>query len=151
MAIKKQEIIENYPLPVYNYRVVINGNEEMSFSEVTGLEVLYKEVVYKQGFSHVTGLTGLHIIRGQREPIRLNLKKGVVKKSSYLYDWFKSGRKRNIKIDLCDENAIPLVSWEIERALPLKLDAPSFNASTSDVAIEHLGLIAHDLKITYHE
>ncbi len=146
MAIDKQHIVNNYPLPAYNYQVVVNGNEIMSFSEVSGLELDYDHVVYKHGFSW---LTGNYLIRGQRKPINVNLKRGVAKQRSYLYQWIKSGDVKDIRIELCDEAGMAVVSWEVIRALPLKLDAPSFMANSSEVAIESLSLVAHDLKIKH--
>lgn len=148
MALDKKTIIDSYPLPVYNYQVIINGNEVMSFSEISGLEIEREQVLYRHGFSWVVGD---HLIRAQRKPINVSLKRGVVRQRSYLYDWMTSGIKKDIRIELCDEAGIAVVSWEVSRALPLKLEAPSFGANTNDVAIESLDLIAHDLRIKYNK
>ncbi len=149
MAIDKNTIIQQYPLPVYNYQVSIDGIEEgMSFSEVSGLEMDYEHILYRHGFSWVMGD---HLIRAQRKPINVSLKRGVVKNRRFLYDWLRAEDKKNISIALCDETVTPIVSWEVYRALPIKMNAPSFNASTNDVAIESLDLIAHDIKLTHHE
>lgn len=147
MATNKKKIRENYPIPVYNYRVTINGNQIMSFSEVSGLEIDHDHVLYRHGFSW---LVGDHLIRGQRKPINITLKRGVVRRRSDLYDWIKQGDKKNIRIELCDEAELGIIIWEITRALPYKLDAPAFNASTSEVALESLDLIAHDLRIIHN-
>ena len=148
MATDKQRIIETYPLPAYNYRVIIDGSEVMSFSEVSGLEIDYEHVLYRHGFSW---LMGDYLIRAQRKPINVSLKRGVARQRKYLYDWLKSEYKKDIRIELCDENGLAVVSWDVSRALPLKLDAPSFSATAGDAAIESLDLIAHDLKLTHHE
>ena len=153
MATDKQKITDNYPLPVYNYRIFINGNEAMSFSEVSGLEIDYEHVLYRHGFSWAMGD---YLLRAQRKPINITLRRGVVKDRKYLYNWLKSGEKKDIRIELCDEGQEEgkpkaIVSWNISRALPFKMDSPSFNAGTNDVAIESLNLIAHDLTLTYHE
>ena len=147
MAISKQKISETYPLPVYNYQVTINGVEIMSFSEITGLEIDHEHVLYRHGFSWAVGD---HLIRGQRKPINITLKRGLVKRRDDLYDWIKSGEKKNIRIELCDEAGLGIVVWDVTRALPYKLDAPSFSASNSDVALESLDLIAHDLRIKHN-
>jgi len=107
----------------------------------------YEHVLYRHGFSWIMGD---HLIRAQRKPISVSLKRGVAKNRKDLYDWLRKEDKRNINIALCDENGDPIVSWEVYRALPIKLNAPSFNASTNDVAIESLDLIAHDIKLTHH-
>ncbi|MCG8700912.1 MAG: phage tail protein [Bacteroidales bacterium] len=148
MATNKNQIIESYPLPAYSYRVIVNGSIVMSFSEVSGLDIDYEHILYRHGFSWKMGD---YLIRAQRKPINVTLKRGVVKQRDYLYNWLKSEDKKDINIELCDEKGEAIVSWHILRALPFKLDAPSFNASGSDVAIESLDLIAHDLKLTHHE
>ncbi|TPN86998.1 phage tail protein [Aquimarina algicola] len=147
MAIDRKTIIENYPLPVYNYQVIIDNSTAMSFSEISGLDIDYEHVLYRHGFSWVMGD---YLIRAQRKPINVTLKRGMVKERSYLYDWMRSGTKKDIRIELCDEQSVAIVSWDIYRALPFKMDAPSFNASTNDIAIESLDLIAHDIKLTHH-
>ncbi|MHA7056527.1 phage tail protein [Aquimarina sp. M1] len=149
MAIDKNTIIQQYPLPVYNYQVRIDGIEEgMSFSEISGLEMDYDHVLYRHGFSWIMGD---HLIRAQRKPINVSLKRGVAKSRRFLYDWLRREDKKNISIALCDESGKPIVSWEVYRALPIKLHAPSFSASTNDIAIESLDLIAHDIKLTHHD
>ena len=148
MATDKEQIIASYPLPAYNYRVTIDGSQTMSFSEISGLEIDHEHVLYRHGFSWVIGD---HLIRGQRTPINVTLKRRVVKQRKYLYDWLKSEEKRDVRVELCDEGGLAIVSWDVFRALPYKLDAPAFSASSSDVAIESLDLIAHDLRITHNE
>lgn len=143
MALTKEEITTNYPLPAYNYQVSVDGNS-MSFSEISGLSIEYEEITYRHGFSWIMGD---NLIRGRRNPVKLTLKRGVVKDRDQLYEWLDDGGKKDIKIDLCDEKGTPLISWKISRALPLKMEAPSFSSSTNEVALESLELIAHRLKI----
>lgn len=146
MATDTQKISESYPLPAYNYRVIIEGSEAMSFSEVSGLEIEYEHLLYKHGFSWKMGN---HLIRAQRKPVSVTLKRGIVRQRNYLYNWLKSEEKKDIRIELCDESGTAVVSWDVFRALPFKLDAPSFSANTNDVAVESLDLIAHDINITH--
>lgn len=148
MATSKDVIQETYPLPVYSYQVTVDNHRVMSFSEISGLTVEYEHVMYRHGYSFSMGID---LIRGKSKPINITLRRGVAKLRTYLYDWVKQGDKRNVLIDLCDETGLAVVSWQVINALPFKLDAPSFNASASEVAIESLDLIAHDLKIVYHE
>ncbi len=149
MAVEKKTIMDHYPLPVYNYKVTIDGVAEgMSFSEVSGLEIEHEYVHYKHGFSWVMGD---YLVRGQRKPINVSLKRGIIQHRSFLHDWLRSEEKKDIRIDLCNENGVPIVSWEVFRALPFKLNAPSFSVNSNDVAIENLDLIAHDLKLIHHE
>lgn len=148
MATSSADIGASYPLVVYNYKVIVDNSETMSFSEVSGLEIDYEHILYRHGFSW---LMGDHLIRAQRKPINVTLKRGVTKQRKFLYDWVKSADKKDVKIELCDESGSAIVSWDVTRALPLKLNAPAFNANSNQVAVESLTLIAHDLKLTYHE
>lgn len=152
MALDKKQIKESYPLPVYNYRVTIDS-VMLGFSEVSGLGVNYEPVTYKHGLSF---LMGSKIIPGMRQQIRLTMKKGIGLGKNYLAAWFHDAysnpfkaAKKDILVDLCDESGKPLVRWKVHGALPVKLDAPSFNASSNEVAIETMELVAHDMQVEY--
>jgi phage tail-like protein len=158
MAQDKSQIQSTYPLPVYNYRVtVLKAGESLvlSFAEISGLNIEYEPVTYKHGLSF---LMGDKIIPGMRQPTRLTMKRGVVKNNDFLSGWLNhtytdpafTGAKRDILIDLCDEVGGPVIRWTVQSALPLKLDAPAFNANSNEVAIETLELIAHGLQVDYH-
>ncbi|KAA3613655.1 MAG: phage tail protein [Calditrichaeota bacterium] len=155
MAIDKQFIKENYPLPVYNYRVTVldsAGAVQISFAEISGLQVEYEPVTYKHGLSY---LMGDKIIPGMQQPINITMKKGIVKSQDLLQKWideaynnpFGENGKRDVLIELCDENADTVLSWKVEKALPTKLEVPSFDANSNEVAIETMELLAHDLKV----
>ncbi len=154
----KNTIKTTYPLAAYNYRVTILNNgqaTDVSFAEVSGLSMEYEPVTYKHGLSF---FTGSKIIPGMRQAIRLTMKKGITQSGKYLHSWIYNtysdptfaGAKRDIVIDLCDEVGEPVVRWTVQGALPLKLDAPGFEANTNEVAIETMELTAHDLQVEYN-
>ena len=171
MAQNASSIKNKYPLPVYNYRVTIlsfvpktvadrlpdiipDGAETVSFSEVSGLAMEYDPVVYKDGFSFMVGHT---IIPGMVKDVSLTLKKGITRNGKFLYRWMHHayrlpGRllnKRDIFVDLCDENGNASVRWTVYGAMPVKLDAPSFSADSQDVAIESMELIAKRISLSF--
>jgi phage tail-like protein len=153
MATDKSAIKASYPLPVYNYRVTI-GSRTLGFSEVSGLSIEYEPVTYKHGLSF---WMGAKIIPGMRQPSRLTLKRGTVKGADFLANWLNEAynnpfkiAKQDVLIDLCDEAGKPVVRWTVKGALPVKLDAPTFDANSNDVAIETLELIAHEIKVDYN-
>jgi phage tail-like protein len=127
----------------------------IAFAEVSGLSREYEPVTYKHGLSF---LMGDKIIPGMRQPIRLTLKRGVVRKHDFLHSWisgvysdpFFMSAKRDILIDLCDEAGVPVVRWVVQGALPVKLDAPAFDANSNEVAIETMELVAHGLQVNYN-
>ena len=152
MAIDKDQIKATYPLPVYNYRVSI-GSLTLGVSEISGLSVAYEPVLYKHGLSFAMGTK---IIPGMRQPIKLTMKRGIAKGRADLYHWlhevyadpFKSV-KRDILIDLCNEIGTPIVRWKVQGALPTRIDAPTFDANSNEVAIETIELSAQNLQIEY--
>ncbi len=157
MAYSSNDIRQHYPLPVYNYRVVVLENTQattLAFSEVNGLVMEYERVIYKDGLSF---LMGGAIVPGKPQPIHITLKRGMIMKGNYFATWFKTthhtpsatNRKRDVLIDLCDEKGEAVVRWTVSAALPVKLEAPSLDANSNDVAIETLELVAHSLKVDY--
>jgi len=84
----------------------------------------------------------------------VTLKKGVVRGVSVpaLYSWISSTQinqvdKRDLYIRLCDEKGDTVISWKLVNAFPTKLDAPSFNATSNDVAVESMELMGDTVMI----
>ena len=155
MALDKDQIKDTYPLPVYNYRVTVGGTT-LGFSEVSGLSINHEPVTYKHGMSFVLGTK---IIPGMSQQIRVTLKRGATKATagSFLVDWFQktyadpfSNSKEDIQIDLCDGSGNAVIRWKVSGALPVKLDAPTFDATSNEVAVESLELVAHSISVDYH-
>lgn len=146
------DIKNSYPLPVYSYRVTVNDTQ-MGFHEVSGLRASHATVTYRHGLSDWTGST---IVRGKAEPVSLTLRRGIIRSRGDLVDWFSSARsglsgtaKRDVIIDLVDGNGEAVVRWTAQRAFPIALDAPTFNAEEQGIAIETLELVAHGLQMKY--
>lgn len=176
MAQTTTQIKVSYPLPAYNYRVsilpvstqgltaaadvaqVAGVGTAISCSEVSGLSMEIETVTYKDGFSFITGN---NIIPTQRKEVNLSLKRGLTSNHSYFSDWISLLypliapkpasliRKRDIVIDLCDEQGNPVVRWLVFKAMPIKLEAPTFDANTNEVAFEQMDLIANQLRVEY--
>lgn len=155
MAETRDQIKGLYPLPVYNYRVTFNLDNDsvtLGFSEVSGLTLEYEPITYKHGLSFIAGST---IMPGMRQPITLTLKRGLVPNIDFLLAWINEAAAdpggpnvlRDVTIDLCDEEGKPVVRWRLLSALPTKLEAPTFDANANEVAIESMELVAHNLII----
>lgn len=154
MAVTAQEIRQTYPLPVYNYRVEIAG-QAVGFSEVSGLSIGVEVSTYKESPTG-GGAPGPRtlLMPSQHTSPKITLKKGIVRGQSVatLYRWISSIQlnlveKRDIFIRLCDEAGAPVISWKVINAFPTKLDAPSFDAKSNDVAIESMELQADRVTI----
>jgi phage tail-like protein len=145
-----KDIKTTYPLPVYNYKVEIDS-ETMGFSEVSGLNIEVDTITYKHGLSCKEGVLYLP---GMEKPVNITMKRGVVTGKSQLYKWISSIKlnkvsRKDISIHLCDETGIPVVTWKVQNAFPIKLEAPTFDAKSNDVAIESLSLMANKIFIEY--
>jgi phage tail-like protein len=154
VALTKENIQSDYPLPVYNYRVEING-DAVAFSEVSGLTISYESTTYKES-PIAGGSPGPRtlIMPSQRTPPTITLKKGLVRKTSmkHLYDWIRTVQinqieKKDIYVRLCDEKGDAVITWKVANAFPVKLDAPSFDAKSNDVAIQSMELKADFITI----
>jgi phage tail-like protein len=141
------DISNEYPLPVYRFAVSFGG-ESIAFSEVSGLELSRETITYKDGL-------GRRYMPGQAGDVTLTMKKGLVKGKSEFYTWISSISlnqvdKKDITVSLTDEKGeTPMVTWKVSNAFPTKLSAPSFDATTNDVAIETLELMADGLSMEF--
>ena len=147
MATTADDIKNKYPLPAWKYHVQVGG-EDYAFSEVSGLTIERETITYKDGISvkHMPGMPSA---------VEFSLKKGIVRSDSFLSQWIASIKqntvdKKDVVISLRDENEDkPLVVWTVRNAFPKKIEAPSFNASSNEIAIESMDLMADDLTIEY--
>lgn len=147
MATTVDDIKSKYPLPSWKYHVQIGG-EDYAFSEVSGLKTEFETITYKDGVS-VKHMPGMPMA------VEFSLKKGIVKGDSFLATWIASIKqntidKKDVVISLRDENEEnPLVVWTAQNAFPKKLDAPTFDATANEIAIETMDLMADSLLIEY--
>jgi phage tail-like protein len=146
MATTAKDIKSNYPLPVYRFHVQV-GKDSHAFSEVSGLDIGYEAITYKDGLGKIH-------MPGQIADVNITLKRGIVRKGSELYDWISSTKlntidKQDIKVILVDEADNPVITWTVSNAFPTKLTAPSFNGGSNEVAVEQLELRADEVRIEF--
>lgn len=153
MAYSAQDIKNNYPLPVYNFRVVIN-NQSMAFSNVSGLSIGFETHTFKESPTGIGPGPMVRRMPAQKSDVKIILKKGLVKASgiSVLYEWINSAKinqinKLDITVQLLDELGNPVFSWTVINAFPTKLDIPTFDATSNDVAIENMELTADTILV----
>ena len=138
----------HYPLPVYNFKVTVAGTT-MSFTEVSGLTIELESVTYRHGLSFWEG-EGVTTYRYPKY-VTVTLKKGTIRGITFLHDWINRKAARNMEVSLCDETGAPVISWNVSKALPIKLDAPSFDVNSNEVSIESLEVLAGGISITHHQ
>ena len=149
---------ELYPLHVFRFRVEFavdplsneggGGPVEIcsgAFSECTGLEATMEPKVIKEG--------GRNYGPAQRAgPVTFAtviLKRGMTS-TRHLWRWFEAVTKNGgyahrlaVKVTMMNSADEPLISWRLEKAMPIKFKAADLNAKGTEVGIEELHL-AHE-------
>lgn len=149
MATSVDDIEIEYPIPTYRF-VVSVGDDKISFSNVSGLDIKFGTMQYRDGIGNFFQMPGL------REPVNISLRRGVFKGPNALYDWISSISlnkvdKRDIMISLTDESGSNLlVTWNVFNAFPTSLSSPSLDASSNEVAIQEVSLLADRVTIQTH-
>jgi phage tail-like protein len=136
------------PLPAYRFKVTIGG-EELAFASVSGLEIP-PEIAAKAGIE-VTPPSSESTDR----PV-ITFTDGALRDQPRLAAWLNPADntqtgKHDISISLTDESGTGLVlTWNVVNAFPTKLTASNFDASSNEVAIEELDLVADRFTIERH-
>ncbi len=137
----------SYPLAAYNFRVTV-GSVAMGFAEVTGLTRQYETLTYRHGLSFSEGE---QIVRWRIDQYSdMTLRRGVVQGMPELRAWLESGELRPVTVSLCDAGGTPVVSWRVQKALPVQLDAPTLQADADGAAIETLALKIAGISVETH-
>jgi phage tail-like protein len=132
-----------YPYKNFKYQLEMEGLNVGGFSEVSGFDAAYDVIEYREGNMPATPMKMPGLIKYGN----VTLKKGVTN-STELFQWLKSGLeggpdRKTVTLTLLDEAGAPAAAWRIMDAWPMKYNAPDFNASGSEVAVESLEL-AHE-------
>jgi phage tail-like protein len=136
------------PYRTFNFRVDIDSTPVASFSECSGLSSDGDSVDYREGTDiplTVRKLTGL------RKYSNITLKRGYTQNTE-LWRWYQNivngiADRRNGAVILMDEERRDVMRWNFENAWINKIEAPSFNASGNEVAIETVELIHEGLML----
>lgn len=121
---------------------------EGAFSEVTGLEASMEPKTIKEGgVNH-----GAHQRAGQVTFSTVVLKRGVTAARDLWRWWnlFAGGafaHRLTVRITLGDASGKPVMTWKLERAMPVKFKAADFNAKATEVGIEELHFVHEGLTL----
>lgn len=119
-----------------------------AFSEVTGLEATMEPKVIKEGGRNY----GAHQRMGQITFATVVLKRGMTRNRD-LWKWFwlvgqgAYSVRLTARVSLLDEDGAPIVSWDLERAMPVKFKAADLNGKGTDVGVEELHIAHEGLKL----
>lgn len=130
-----------WPLPAFYFKVTIPDVGDLSFQEVSGLEMEYEMIEYRAGDSKE--FTKIKM-PGLRKYGDVTLKKGIFKNDKKLWDWIGQVKLNTIKrvgvtISLLDQEGSPAQTWTLINAWPQKITVESFKADTgTEPAMETL-------------
>jgi len=146
MAVTADEISVQYPIPTYRFIVTL-GDDQVPFSSASGLDINYDTIEYRDG-------TGSWFkMPGQRQSTTITLSKGVFPGENILYNWINSVQlnqvdKKDIMISLTnDAGTEVLMSWNVSNAFPTSLTSPSFDATSNEIAVQQVTLMADRVSI----
>ncbi|MCK8521377.1 phage tail protein [Aquimarina sp. D1M17] len=137
-----------YPLPKFHFTVDWGGSK-IGFTEVTGLDIQVELIEYRDGESKE-----YHKIKmpGMQKYSNITLKRGTFSGDKEFYAWINTIQlnqveRRDITINLLNEEHEPVMTWGIKNAFPIKVQASDFKADGNEVAIETLELAHEGLKM----
>ena len=133
-----------YPLPVFHFRVEWGGTN-ISFSEVSGLNVETQVIEYRNGLSPDYSNIKMP---GLQKYGNITLKRGATQGDNEFFQWWNTHQlntieRRDITISLLNEKHEPVITWKVRNAFPVKVDGGSLKATGNEVSIETLEL-AHE-------
>lgn len=137
-----------YPLPVFHFTVQWGG-ERIGFSEVTGLTQENQAIEYRDGsFPEYSSIK----MPGLRKFTNVVLKRGIVAGDNDFIKWLLTVKlntveRRDLVISLLNEEHVPVMTWKVQRAFPVKVEGPQLKASGNEVAIESIELAHEGLEV----
>jgi phage tail-like protein len=136
----------SHPLAAYNFRVTVDGMA-MRFAKVSGLQREHRTVTYRDGLSFREGerISKFHV--DAFAPV--TLEQGTVIGHTFLCEWLERQEPSAMEVSLCDESGIPVIAWRIAKALPVKLTAPTFDASSNQSSIDVLEIRAAGISMQH--
>lgn len=136
------------PFRTFNFRLEIDGLTVGSFRECSGLAADGNAVDYREGTD---------IPRSVRKLIGLQTYSNVTLKRGYtsnpeLWNWYKNivngiPDRRHGSVILMDEQRKDVLRWSLENMWIKKIEAPSFNATANEVAVESVELVHEGLML----
>jgi phage tail-like protein len=136
------------PYRGFNFELVIDNIPSGAFSECSGLTAEGDAVDYREGTDRQPNVRKLV---GLRKYANIVLKRGYTQDTS-LWAWYGNIRdgladRRNVTINLLNEQRTPVLRWHAERAWLNKIEGPALKAAGNEVAIESVEIIHEGLTI----
>lgn len=134
-----------WPLPEFHFKVTLGSYGQVSFKEVSGLEVEYDVIEYRAGdYPEFTKRK----MPGLRKTNDVTLKKGIFKDDKTIRQWIEKVKmntiaRESITISLLDEGGAEAHTWVLTNAWPKKMQVEGFKGEGNSAAMETL-ILAHE-------
>lgn len=140
----EEKINNAWPLPKFCFKVSIGKLGELTFEEVSGLEVEWATEKQDGNNMQLSEST----IPGINRYDILHLKKGTFVSNNKLIDWFDTVKlnieqRESMIISLLDQEGNPTMVWKVANARPIKVTGVNLKSDGNEVTIEQLDL-AHE-------
>ena len=136
-----------YPLVSFRYSVTFDGTD-YGFSEVSGLNIEYEVIKYRDGMSKQYGEIKLP---GRPKVGDVVLKKGIFPKDNKFFEWLMTNHnkleRKDIMVNMLDEEGQAKMIWTLLKAWPSKIEGPTFKGDSNEVAVESITLAYEEMKI----
>ncbi len=138
-----------YPIPVFHYKVSWN-NEDIGFSDVSGLTQEISPIEYRDGLMSATTVPLKR--PGLIKVNNISLKRGITEKNNDLFNWFNNNgspnvERRDITISLLNDEGNPVMLWAVSQAWPVKCEGPGLKATGNEIAIESIELVHEGITV----
>ena len=138
-----------YPIPVFHFKVSWN-NEDIGFSDVSGLSQEIQAIEYRDGLMSPSTLPLKR--PGLKKANNISLKRGIVEKNNDLFNWFNNNgtpnvERRDLTISLLNDEGSPVMVWSISQAWPVKGEGPGLKATGNEIAIESIELVHEGISV----
>lgn len=116
------------------------------FTEVSWFDAAIDPIEYRAG-NMATKIP--QKVARLRTPGKVTLKKGIIS-GQILHGWLTAGltaaaERKTVTITLLDEAQVPVMSWQVINAWPIKYTTPDFNTASNEIAIESLELAYEEM------
>ncbi|MBO6063588.1 MAG: phage tail protein [Bacteroidales bacterium] len=145
----------NYPLTGFHFTVEWNPDdkENVSFSEVTGLNMSTTVIEYREGSDKDYTTFKMP---GLRKYNNITLKRGTMATDNGFFKWFNTINngtvtRRDITITLLNEEHQQVITWNVKSAFPVKYDSGNLNASKGEVLIESVELACESFEVEWKD
>ncbi|MCB0555660.1 MAG: phage tail protein [Phaeodactylibacter sp.] len=138
-----------YPMPKFHFQVQWGSEFSIGFSEISGLDVESEIIEYRDGSSKEYSKVKMP---GMQKYSNITLKRGTFRGNNEFFKWWNTVKlntieRRDITIQLLNEEHEPVVTWQVKNAWPTKVQSTDLKSDGNEVAIETMELVHEGLEI----